>query len=66
MPLRLRCVVLGEVMTDQELNKRKAYFAKVRLKNYRASMRLEGIEVPNIPPARNKAEILEKYKITNS
>nr|WP_163836795.1 YhfG family protein [Spartinivicinus ruber] len=53
-------------MTDQELNKRKAYFAKVRLKNYRASMRLEGIEVPNIPPARNKAEILEKYKITNS
>ncbi|NYZ69861.1 DUF2559 family protein [Endozoicomonas sp. SM1973] len=53
-------------MTDQELNKRKAYFAKVRLNNYQASLRLEGIEVPNIPPAQNKAKILEKYKATKS
>ncbi|MDE1465916.1 YhfG family protein [Spartinivicinus poritis] len=66
MPLQLRCVILGEAMTDQELNKRKAYFAKVRLNNYQASLRLEGIEVPNIPPAQNKAEILEKYKATKS
>ncbi|RDH41475.1 YhfG family protein [Zooshikella ganghwensis] len=49
-------------MTNQELKKRKDYFAKVRLANYRASMKLEGIDVSKPTDAQDKAKILAKYR----
>lgn len=52
----------GEGMTNQELKKRKDYFAKVRLANYRASMKLEGIDVSKPTVTQDKAKILAKYR----
>jgi hypothetical protein len=51
------------------LTTKKRYFAQTRLKNYQASLTLEGFSVPddspNIAQMHDKKEILAKYRRLN-
>lgn len=44
--------------------KRKQYIQQTRLKNYHASMVLEGINVTTTEPKLTKAQLLKKYQQT--
>ncbi len=42
--------------------KKKQYVQQTRLKNYRASLVLEGIQVSTSEPQLTKAQLLKKYQ----
>lgn len=44
--------------------KKKQYIQQTRLKNYHASMVLEGINVTTTEPKLTKAQLLKKYQQT--
>jgi len=46
--------------------KKKQYIQQTRLKNYHASMVLEGINITSSEPQLTKAQLLKKYQQSHS